>query len=146
MDTLGILGGLAAIIFGSHLLVDGATNLATALGVSQEVIGLTLVAVGTSLPELAAILAAVRRGEADLAVGNVAGSNVFNLLFVLATTAVVRPVQVSPGMVDFDFVVLAAFSLLAFPILSLARRIGRFQGALMLAAYAAYVGYSDLVR
>jgi len=141
-DSLGILGGLAGIVFGSRLLVDGATQIATAAGVSQELIGLTLVAIGTSLPELAAIIAAVRRKETDLAVGNVAGSNLFNLLFVLGTTAVVRPVPVTPKMVDFDFAVLAVFSVLAFPLLSRSRRIGRLQGYLMLAAYLGYVGYS----
>jgi len=145
-DSLGILGGLVAIVLGAELLVSGATQIATSMGVSEELIGLTLVAVGTSLPELAAILAAVRHKELDLAVGNVAGSNLFNLLFVLGVTAVMRPVPVTEKMAEFDFGVLAVFSVLAFPLFSRARRIGRSQGALMLAAYAGYIGYSYLQR
>jgi len=145
-DSLGIVAGLVAIVFGSQLLVGGATQIATALGVSQELIGLTLVAIGTSLPELAAILAAVRHKETDLAVGNVVGSNLFNLLFVLGVTAVVRPVPVTEKMVNFDFAVLAVFSVIAFPLLSRTRRIGRLQGSLMLAAYLGYIGYSYLAR
>jgi cation:H+ antiporter len=145
-DSLGILGGLVAIVLGAHLLVEGASDLARTLGVSEELIGLTMVAVGTSLPELAAILAAVRKRETDLAVGNVAGSNLFNLLFVLGVTAVVHPVPVSARMASFDFVVLTVFAVLAFPLLSRTRRIGRLQGALMLAAYAGYIGYSYLSR
>jgi len=141
-DSLGILFGLIAIVLGANLLVGGATQVAAALGVSEAVIGLTMVALGTSLPELAAIIAAVRSNEADLAVGNVAGSNLFNLLFVLGTTAVVQPVPVSERLVDFDFGVLAVFAVLAFPILSRTRRIGRLQGAVMLTAYVSYIGYS----
>lgn len=138
-DSLGVLGGLVAILAGAHLLVGGATDIATALGVPEEIIGLSLVAVGTSLPELAAIIAAIRKGETDLAVGNVAGSNLFNLLFVLGTTTLVREVPVPVRIADFDFGVLAVFAVLAFPILSRSRRIGRFQGAVMVIAYCAYI-------
>jgi len=145
-DSLGILGGLVAIVLGAELLVSGATEIASSMGVSEELIGLTLVAVGTSLPELAAILAAVRHKELDLAVGNVAGSNLFNLLFVLGVTATTRSVPVTEKMAEFDFGVLAVFSVLAFPLFSRARRIGRSQGVLMLAAYGGYIVYSYLRR
>ncbi len=138
-DTLGVLGGLVAILAGAHLLVSGATDIALALGISEEIIGLSLVAVGTSLPELAAIIAAIRKGETDLAVGNVAGSNLFNLLFVLAITAVVKPVPVSARVADVDFAVLAVFAVLAFPLLSRSRRIGRMQGGVMVVAYGVYI-------
>ena len=139
-DTLGMLGGLVAILVGARLLVGGAVDVARMLDVDEDVIGLTLVAVGTSLPELAAIIAAVRRNQTDLAVGNVVGSNLFNLLFVLGSTAVVSPIPV-PERMGTDFVVLAAFSVLAFPLLSRARRIGRLQGLIMIASYFAYMGW-----
>jgi cation:H+ antiporter len=139
-DTLGILGGLVAILVGARLLVGGAVDVARMLEVDEDVIGLSLVAVGTSLPELAAIIAAVRKRQTDLAVGNVVGSNLFNLLFVLGSTAVVSPIPV-PERMGTDFVVLAAFSVLAFPLLSRSRRIGRVQGLLMMASYAAYMAW-----
>jgi len=136
LDTLGMLGGLGSILLGAHLLVGGAIDVARLLAVEEDVIGLSVVALGTSLPELAAIVAAVRTRETDLAVGNVAGSNIFNLLFVLGTTAAIAPVPVPAGM-ESDFLVLAVFSLLAFPLLSRSRRIGRMQGSIMILAYVA---------
>jgi cation:H+ antiporter len=139
-DTLGMIGGLVAILVGARLLVGGAVDIARVLAVDEEIIGLSLVAIGTSLPELAAIVAAVRHNETDLAVGNVAGSNLFNLLFVLGTTAAVSPVPV-PASMETNFLVLAIFSVLAFPLLSRSRRIGKVQGLLMLAAYVGYIGW-----
>jgi cation:H+ antiporter len=139
-DTLGMVGGLVAILVGARLLVGGAVDIARVLAVEEEIIGLSIVAVGTSLPELAAIIAAVRHNETDLAVGNVAGSNLFNLLFVLGTTATVSPIPVPPSM-ETNFLVLAIFSVMAFPLLSRSRRIGKAQGLLMLAAYVGYLGW-----
>lgn len=139
-DTLGMVGGLVAILVGARLLVGGAIDIARVLEVDEGIIGLSLVAIGTSLPELAAIIAAVRHNETDLAVGNVAGSNLFNLLFVLGTTATVSPVPV-PASFETNFLVLAVFSVLAFPLLSRSRRIGKVQGLIMLAAYVGYIGW-----
>jgi cation:H+ antiporter len=139
-DTLGIIGGLVAILVGAKLLVGGAVDVARWLTIDEEIIGLSIVALGTSLPELAAIVAAVRLKETDLAVGNVAGSNLFNLLFVLGATAVVHPVPVSAHALGIDFKVLALFSVLAFPIFSRARRMGRVHGVIHLGAYLAYNG------
>jgi cation:H+ antiporter len=139
-DLLWIAGGIVTIAVGAQLLVRGAEELAILLEVSQLVIGLTMVALGTSLPELAALLAAVRRKEADLALGNIAGSNLFNLLFILGLTATVHPpIPVRDEMVQRDFPVAAILSVLAFPIFSRARRVGRWQGALLLACYAGYI-------
>ncbi|MHC4817427.1 MAG: calcium/sodium antiporter [Planctomycetota bacterium] len=139
-DFLWIALGIVAIGGGAELLVRGAQELARLLEVSELVIGLTMVALGTSLPELAALLAAVRRKEADLALGNIAGSNLFNILFILGTTAVVRPpIPVADEMVQRDFPVAAILSVLAFPIFSRARRVGRWQGFLLLACYAGYI-------
>jgi len=137
-DLAWISLGLLAVVGGAHLLVNGAVDIARLAGVSELTIGLSVVAVGTSLPELAALLAAMRRGEGDLAVGNIFGSNVFNMGLVLGTTAVIRPVPVEPVMVDLDLPVLAALCLLAYPIFSRERRVGRLHGALLLGCYALY--------
>lgn len=140
LDLFWIVFGIAAIWGGAKLLVWGATELATLLEVSQLVIGLTAVALGTSLPELAALLAAIRRKEADLALGNIAGSNLFNILFILGVTATVKPpIPVRDEMIQRDFPVAAILSVLAFPIFSRARRVGRWQGAVLLACYAGYI-------
>jgi len=139
-DTLFILVGLAGIALGAESLVWGGTTLAEAAGLSKRVIAVSMIAVGTSLPELATTIAAARKGEADLAVGNVAGSNLFNLLFVLGTTAVVRPIPVAPEMIDVDFPIVAVFSVLAFPLLVAERRIGKRQGTILIGAYVVYVG------
>jgi len=139
-DLLWIALGIAAIVGGAELLVRGAEELAILLEVSQLVIGLTMVALGTSLPELAALLAAVRRNEADLALGNIAGSNLFNILFVLGLTAATKPpIPVRDEMIQRDFPVAMILSVLAFPIFSRIRRVGRRQGALLLACYAGYI-------
>jgi len=141
--TLAALGwitmGLVGLVVGAHLLVYGAVGAARLLEVPERVIGLTVVAFGTSLPELAAMVAAARRGEVELAVGNIAGSNLFNLLFILGTTALVKPIGVSPVMVERDFPAVAVFSVLAFPLLSKERRIHRGQGYLLLACFLGYV-------
>ncbi len=137
--SLFILLGLVGIGLGAEGLVWGARTIAEDFGVSKRVIGVGMMAVGTSLPELATTLAAARKGEADLAVGNIAGSNLFNLLFVLGTTAVIRPIPVESAMVAVDFPVMVVFAVLAFPLLVADRRIGRRQGIILLAAYAVYI-------
>jgi len=139
-DLLWIAVGIVTIAVGAQLLVWGAEELAELLDKSGLVIGLTVVALGTSLPELAALLAAVRHKEADLALGNIAGSNLFNLLFILGLTATVHPpIPVRDEMIQRDFPVAAILSVLAFPIFSRARRVGRWQGALLLACYAGFI-------
>ena len=138
-DLLWALGGLATIVIGAEFLVHGAQVTARLLGVSERIIGLSVVAVGTSLPELAALLAAVRRREADLAVGNIAGSNIFNLLFVLGTTAVVTPVEMQPVVLDHDLPRMLLFALLAFPLFSGARGLGRGHGVLLLILYGIHI-------
>ncbi len=133
-----IVAGLAGLFFGGDLTVDSATSIARALGVTEAVIGLTIVAVGTSLPELVASVIAASRGETDLAVGNVVGSNLFNLLFILGTTAAVAPVPVPAGGV-WD---LAAVTLITVALLPLAvthgRRLVRWEGAALLLGWVAY--------
>ncbi|WP_429910625.1 calcium/sodium antiporter [Glycocaulis sp.] len=137
---LAFLGaGFAGVIFGAGLLVDGAVSAATALGVSQAVIGLTIVAVGTSLPELAASLSAARRGEGDIAFGNIVGSNIFNILGILGITALVSPLQVTGGLAGSDLGVMLAASALLLALAIWKQRLSRLHGAIFLALYAAYI-------
>lgn len=138
MVTL-IAGGLAGLFVGADLLVRSATDIARTFGISEAVIGLTIVAVGTSLPELATSVVAAFRRHSEVALGNVVGSNIFNILGILGVTAIVAPVPVDPQMARFDIPLMVAVSL-AFAILLLtAGRVMRFAGAAMLAAYAAYI-------
>ncbi|RAU19746.1 calcium/sodium antiporter [Nitrincola tibetensis] len=138
--------GLLLLIVSSRLLVWGAVDIASSLGISDLVIGLTVVAIGTSLPELAAAFAAIRKGEHDLALGNVIGSNLFNTLAVVGLAGVIQPLAVAPEVLTRDWPVMAllTFSLLITgygfkgPDLG---RINRFEGAAMLLTFVAYIAY-----
>lgn len=134
-----VLGGIAALVFGADMLVEGAVGIARDLGVTDAVIGLSLVAVGTSLPELAtAIVAAIRR-QSDVVLGNVIGSNIFNVLAVLGVTVVIQPIEVTARFREVDTPVMLGASLLLLALLFATKTIGRLWGAAMLAAYAAYM-------
>lgn len=141
-DVLLIVVGLIMLLVGARMLVSAATTTAVALGVSEVVIGLTIVAVGTSLPELATSLVASIRGERDIAVGNIVGSNLFNLLFVLGSSAVVVPVgiRMDPVVVGTDIPLMIGASLLCLPIFA-GYVVSRWEGILFLLLYAAYVTY-----
>ena len=132
--------GLAVLLVGAELLVRGASDIARELGASETTIGLTLVAVGTSLPELAASVAAVRRGETQIAAGNVIGSNLFNVLGALGFAAAITEVAVEPRLLAAEVPGVVLLTLLAGAALFLGPRMGRLKGAALLAAYAAYVG------
>lgn len=131
--------GLVLLPLGADLLVRGATDIARFFGVTEVVIGLTLVAVGTSLPELAASIAAALRGRSDMALGNVVGSNIFNILAILGITSLVAPLPMPPQMLQLDLWVMLACGALLAPFLFRGITIGRPVGAGMLAAYGAYV-------
>ncbi|MDQ3557022.1 MAG: calcium/sodium antiporter [Gemmatimonadota bacterium] len=135
--------GLALLIVGSRWLVEGATVLATAFGVSQLVIGLTVVAAGTSLPEVATSVLAGLRGERDIAVGNVVGSNLFNILVILGVSAVVAPrgIAVAPAALAFDIPVMIAVAVACLPIFFTGHLISRWEGGVFLAFYVAYTTY-----
>ena len=139
-DAAWVVAGLGLVAIGARLFVTGATGLAEAFGVPAEVIGLSLVALGTSLPELVTTVQAARQGHPELAVGNVAGSNVFNVFLVLGTTGVVQPVPISADMTT-DLLVLVAFAILAFPIFGRGVRIPRAHGWLLLTLYAGYMAW-----
>ncbi|WP_378946772.1 calcium/sodium antiporter [Paracoccus sp. R86501] len=132
-------GGLIALPLGANLLVNGATQIAQEFGISDTVIGLTLVAIGTSLPELAASVAAALKGRADMALGNVVGSNIFNILAILGITSVVTPLQIPPEMLRLDLWVMLGTSALLAPFLFKGIALTRRVGAMLLAGYAAYV-------
>ena len=131
--------GLVGLPIGADLLVDGAVGIARAVGMSEAVIGLTLVAVGTSLPELAATTAAAFRREADMAVGNVIGSNIFNLLGIIGIAALVGPLPVPSQMLGFDLWVMAATSAMLAPFIYWRWVMGRAMGLVLIAVYVAYV-------
>ena len=135
------LAGFVGISVGADFLVEGATVLARHAGISEEVIGLTLVAVGTSLPELATSIVAAYRGHSDVCLGNVLGSNIFNLMGILGITAMVVPVPFSDKIIDFDLWVLLGASLLLIPFMISGRRICRVEAGVLLALYAAYVAF-----
>ena len=135
------VAGLAVTVLGARLLVDGAVTLARDFGVSEALIGVTVVAVGTSLPELATTLVAARRGQNDVAFGNVIGSNVFNVLGILGVTALVSPLAVAPEIAAFDIWVMTAATLALIAVAVTGWRITRVEGAALLTAYAAYIGW-----
>ncbi len=138
VDVLMVIGGLVLLVFGARFLVDGAVIIARTLGWSEALIGLTIVAIGTSLPELATSLVAAVKKETDIAVGNIVGSNIFNLLGILGITAIVHPLQ-ADGVGMVDFAVMAAFSLVLWPMAFHQQRITRPEGAALLAGYVGYL-------
>lgn len=135
-----ILAGLLMIIAGSSLSVDAATAVARILGISDRVIGLTVVALGTSLPELVTSVTAARKGNADIAIGNIVGSNIFNILFVVGTASFITPVSFADHF-TVDTVIAAAAGILLFAGAVKTRRLGRVFGVLMLLCYVVYFVY-----
>ncbi|MEJ6396723.1 calcium/sodium antiporter [Yoonia sp. 208BN28-4] len=131
--------GLVGLPLGASLLVDGAVNIATEFGISETVIGLTLVAVGTSLPELATTVMAALRKQADVALGNVIGSNMFNLLGIMGVASLVGPIPVDPQFLTFDLWVMLAASLLLIPFVFMKVNISRLWGVILSALYVAYI-------
>ncbi|WP_296417092.1 calcium/sodium antiporter [Pseudooctadecabacter sp.] len=136
---LFLILGLIGLPLGASLLVDGASNIARDYGVSDAVIGLTLVAIGTSLPELATTVMAALRRQADVALGNVIGSNMFNLLGIIGVASLVGNIPVSPNFFAFDFWVMLAASLLLIPFVYLRQDLTRVWGVALSVAYIAYL-------
>ena len=135
-----IVGGAAAIAFGGDMVVDSASAIAAAFGLSQNLIGLTIVAMGTSLPELVTSIVAARKNEVDMALGNVIGSNIFNILFVLGIAAAISPVAFIMENV-IDIVILIAMSIMVLLFAWSRQKINRIEGAIMLLSYAGYMVY-----
>lgn len=137
--VLLVIGGVLALIVGGRLLVDGSVQLARLAGLTERVIGLTVVAAGTSAPEMAASIVAARRGHSEIAVANLLGSNIFNILAILGITAVVTPISVSPAMIRVDAWWMMGTALALFPFMRVGRRISRLEGALLVGVYGTYV-------
>lgn len=140
MDVAFIVAGVGVLILGSRLLVEHSVILAKAFGVSEAVIGLTIVAAGTSMPELATSVVAALRKQPDIAIGNVVGSNVFNILGILGVTALISPIH-APGIAWSDYFALLAFSALLIPLLYTGRLLHRLEGMLLLVLYGVYLSF-----
>lgn len=138
-NLCAVAGGIALLAGGSTALVHGAVNIASALGVSDVIIGLTIVAAGTSTPELVTSLMASRRGQDDIAIGNVVGSNIFNVLGIGGATALIHPLPVAPEIIQRDNLWMLGASLILFPLMKSGMRINRLEGALLLAGFIAYM-------
>jgi cation:H+ antiporter len=134
--------GVAGLVLGARLIVQGASEVAALMGISERVIGLTVVAVGTSLPELATTVVAARHNEPDLAVGNVVGSNIFNVLFVTGLAAVAHPLPVAPEIQRLDGPLMLGVCVLFYPLVWSGRRVTRWEGVLLLIGYAAYLAWT----
>jgi len=141
---LWLVVGIATLLLGAHWMVDGAIDIAKILGVSEVVIGITMVALATSIPELAVSLVSAFRGEYGLAIGNIVGSNIFNLLAVIGIAATIQPAALPPSVLSLHIFVMVAFTLVLFAMTYEYEgrgQITRFEGLALIAAYVAYQGY-----
>jgi cation:H+ antiporter len=143
IDLLMILAGLGLLVIGARWLVDSATEIALFWGVSSTIIGLTIVSVGTSLPEVATSIIAAIKGERDIAVGNVLGSNIFNLLGILGISGLILPraIEIQTGLLTFDLPVMTAVAMACLPIFFTGYSISRWEGVVFLGYYGAYTSY-----
>lgn len=137
MSVVAVVAGLGALVLGARLLIKAAIFMATSLGVPDSVIALTVVAIGTSLPELATSVVAAIKGEADIAIGNVVGSNIFNILCILGLSSIVSPIQ-CVGIDAVDFIVMTLTAVVLWPIMKTGLRISRMEGVFLLLTYVAY--------
>jgi cation:H+ antiporter len=143
LNAVFLIVGLALLVLGARWLVDGSVAIARALGVSDVIIGLTIVAAGTSLPEVATSVIATFRGERDIAIGNVIGSNIFNILGILGVSSLVASpsLSVAPSIIDFDLPVMIAAAVICLPLFFTGHSLKRWEGFLFLGYYAAYLAY-----
>jgi cation:H+ antiporter len=140
LSGLMVTGGLGAVVFGGDMVVDNAKIIASDFGMSETLIGLTVVALGTSLPELVTSLVAAKKGEAGIAVGNAVGSCLFNILFILGITGAVKPIAVESELIA-DAALLVIATLVVYLFAAKGRRIGRVEGAICVALYAIYTAF-----
>lgn len=138
--TLLLVVGLVCLILGSNLFVDNASFIASTLGVSDAVIGLTIVAGGTSLPELATSMVSAKKGNSDIAIGNVIGSNVFNILMIIGVTGLVKPMHIK-GITSLDLIVMLASMLLLWFFCRTTYKVKRWEGAVLAISYIAYLAW-----
>ena len=138
-DVAAVVGGIAALVLGSRWLIEGGRELLAAAGFTDLFIGLTVLAIGTSLPELAASVVAAVRDEASFSVGNVVGSNIYNVLAVIGILALVAPIEVSAGVRAFEFPALIGFTVLLVGLMYRGRRLSRLDGGILVVAYAGFI-------
>lgn len=143
LSGLWVLGGLVILIFGARFLVDGSVSIARGFGISEAFIGLTIVAVGTSLPELATSIVAAFRRQSEIAIGNIVGSNIFNVLGILGVTALIKPIPVADRFLSFDLPIMIAASLALTTLLLTRPVIGRNIGLVVLITYVVYVWFAQ---
>jgi cation:H+ antiporter len=136
-----VASGIGLLVLGANSLVQGAVGVARSLGVSERVIGLTVVAFGTSLPELAACIVAATKREGDIVLGNLIGSNIFNILFILGVTAAVHPLRVETHVVRLDLAVMLALTLVVWGFLTTGRRLVRWEGVVLFLGYCGYAAW-----
>ncbi|WP_022836346.1 calcium/sodium antiporter [Salisaeta longa] len=139
--TLYIVGGIVGLAVGAHWMVESAVSMADRFGIDHAVVGLTVVALGTSLPELAASLVGTLKDEADLSFGNVVGSNMLNVLFVVGLVALFRPLDVDAAALRIHFPVMIGFALLLLPLARTHYELARWEGGLLVSGFVAYMGY-----
>ncbi|PZU88340.1 MAG: sodium:calcium antiporter [Shinella sp.] len=147
-ELLAIVVGIAVVVYGADFLVKGTVDLARLWGVSEEFIGLTIIAIGTSSPELVTTIVSTLRNQREIAIGNLLGSSVYNILVILGITIVVpsEPVAVSPSLIGIDIPVMTAVALLCVPVFYSGRVVSRFEGALMVGLYLAYLAFLVVTR
>jgi cation:H+ antiporter len=131
--------GLIGLYFGAEWLLSGAVDIARELGMEERVIGITIIAFGTSVPELVTSGVAAYRKETDISIGNLIGSNIFNIMAVIGITAIVKPIEVGPNTLNIDMIWMLAIALALLPMLLFGRKINRFKGFLLLGTYVAYI-------
>lgn len=140
MISIGyVLLGLVGLYFGAGWLLDSAVSIATDLGMSKSVIGVTIVAFATSVPELVTSGVAAFKKETDISIGNLIGSNIFNIMAVIAITAIIKPIPVEQSVIDSDFIWMLAIALALFPMMLIGRKLNRFKGFLLAGSYIAYI-------
>ncbi len=138
-NTGFIVGGLVALVIGGKLFIDSATELALVAGLSEAFIGLTIAALGTSLPELATSGVAAWKGKGDIAIGNIVGSNIFNVLFVLGTVSVIKPIAINPAVIQIDAVIMALITLFFLLFATSTKKLVRWEGIALVSMYVAYM-------
>jgi cation:H+ antiporter len=139
LTVIFILGGIAGLYWGSEMFVENAIVIAQQFGISDRVIGVTVIAIGTSLPELATSLLAALKKQTDIALGNILGSNLMNILAIIGVTAVVKPILVSPVFLTNDFIWMLGFTLILLPMIITKLRISRWEGGVLLLGYLLYL-------
>jgi len=145
-DIIALIIGMVGLYFGAEWLIEGVINIAQAHGISEKFISVTVVAFGTSTPELVTSAVAAYRKETDISIGNLIGSNVFNILAILGITAMVKPIKISPAINSMDIYFMLGISLLIFPLMYYGKKINRLKGGVLLTFYIVYIYFTIMAE